>query len=567
MAATATAAERAAVDGLLGPPAAPDSHVAFGGFHRAEALRHLLLPALQAVQGAIGWVSPGALNYVCERLIVPPADAYGVATFYALLATDERPARVAHVCDDIACVAAGAAPPPEGDAIHASPCLGQCEQGSAAFVQVAGEDDFVVAPASPAAVAAALAGERPTPDRLPSVRRQGRLLRRIGVVDPARRASFDEHGGFAALRKAREMGPQWVVGQVKASNLRGRGGAAFPTGIKWEGCAAEPAPRYFVVNADESEPGTFKDRILMEEDPFGLVEATAIAAYAVGASHAFVYVRGEYPRAADRLRAAIDQSADQLAGLTVELRMGGGAYICGEETALFNSIEGHRGEPRQKPPFPTQAGLFGRPTAINNVETLVNVLDIVTEGGEAFAAIGTDQSTGPKLFCVSGSVAKPGLYEVEFGTTLRELLDLAGAATGDLRAVLLGGAAGTFVDLDHLDVPLTFERMREIGAALGSGVVMAFDASVDMGAIVRRIAAFFRDESCGQCVPCRVGTVRQEEALARLLDGDGDRARNVALVEDIGRVMVDASICGLGQTAAGAVRSAIDLGLLNGSVS
>ncbi len=563
MDAAPTAAERAAVDAMLGPRAAPDGHVAFGGFHRAEAQRHLLLPALQAVQGAIGWVSPGALSYVCERLIVPPADAYGVATFYALLSTEERPPTVIHVCDDIACRAAGAAPPPGAEAVHASPCLGQCEQGSAAFVQVAGGDDFVIAPASADDVGAALRGDRPVPARRPSVRHAGTLLRRIGVVDPDRADSYRAHGGFVALAKARERSPEWVIEQVKASNLRGRGGAAFPAGVKWEACAAEPPPRYFVVNADESEPGTFKDRILMEEDPFAVVESAAVAAFAVGAARTYFYVRGEYPLAAARLRAAIEH----FEGFDAEVRLGGGAYICGEETSLFNSIEGYRGEPRQKPPFPTTAGLFGRPTAINNVETLVNALDIVLEGGEAFAAVGTEQSTGPKLFCLSGTVARPGLYEVPFGTTLRELLELAGGVPDGLRAVLLGGAAGVFVGPDRLDVPLTFEDVREIGATLGSGVVMAFDGTVDMSATVRRIAAFFRDESCGQCVPCRVGTVRQEEALGRLLTANGDRTEHAALIDDIARVMVDASICGLGQTAAGAVQSAIRLGLLDGSAA
>jgi NADH-quinone oxidoreductase subunit F len=244
----------------------------------------------------------------------------------------------------------------------------------------------------------------------------------------------------------------------------------------------------------------------------------------------------------------------------IEIRRGGGAYICGEETALFNSIEGFRGEPRNKPPFPTDRGLFGKPTVVNNVETLVNVLDIVLEGGPAFAALGTEGSTGTKLFCVSGNVTRPGLYEVAFGTTLGELLDLAGGVAGGhgVQAILLGGAAGTFVTPERLDLPLTFEDTRAAGASLGSGVVMVFDEAADLDDIVLRIAAFFRHESCGQCVPCRVGTVRQEEALKRLLAGGDD----TGLLDEIGRAMGDASICGLGHTAALAVRSAIGLGLI-----
>jgi NADH-quinone oxidoreductase subunit F len=253
----------------------------------------------------------------------------------------------------------------------------------------------------------------------------------------------------------------------------------------------------------------------------------------------------------------------------IEIRKGAGAYICGEETAIFNSIEGYRGEPRNKPPFPVNVGVFGKPTVINNVETLVNVLEILEASGPVYASIGTEASTGTKLFCVSGHVARPGVYEVPFGATLRELLDLAGGTgTGrPLRAVLLGGAAGGFVRADELDVPLTFEGAREAKTTLGSGVVMALDDSVDLPRFLQRIAAFFRDESCGQCVPCRVGTVRQQEALARLVSGRtrGGVQTELALVAEIGQCMRDASICGLGQTASSAIESAIGrLGIFNG---
>jgi NADH-quinone oxidoreductase subunit F len=245
----------------------------------------------------------------------------------------------------------------------------------------------------------------------------------------------------------------------------------------------------------------------------------------------------------------------------IEIRRGAGAYICGEETAIFNSIEGYRGEPRNKPPFPVQAGLFGLPTVVNNVETLANVPSIVLGGGAAFAAIGTEQSTGTKLFCVSGNVARAGVYEVPFGKTLRDLLDLAGGVPGgrSLQTILLGGAAGVFVGPNELDIPLTFEGARAAKATLGSGVVVAFDDSVDMSRILLRIASFFRDESCGQCVPCRVGTVRQEEALYRIASGRslGGVSQEIALLDEVGLAMKDASICGLGQTAYSAIESAI----------
>jgi NADH-quinone oxidoreductase subunit F len=359
-----------------------------------------------------------------------------------------------------------------------------------------------------------------------------------------------------------------VVREVLISRLVGRGGAAFPSGKKWD-----PAnqPHYLVCNADESEPGTFKDRVVMEGDPFSLVEAMTIAGYATDCRRGYLYLRGEYSLAGERLAHALETARDRgflgdnILGrgvrFDIEIRRGAGAYICGEETALFNSIEGFRGEPRNKPPFPTQVGLFGKPTIVNNVETLINVLPIVQEGGESYAAIGTPGSSGPKLFCLSGHVARPGVYEVPFGSTLRELIELGGGVSGSgrLKAVLLGGAAGTFLSPDELDTPLTFEGTRAVGASLGSGVVMLFDDTVDLRRILLRIAAFFRDESCGQCVPCRIGTVRQEELLQRLGRGRpiGSAEGEMSLLKEVGQVMRDASICGLGQTASSAIESAL----------
>jgi NADH-quinone oxidoreductase subunit F len=370
------------------------------------------------------------------------------------------------------------------------------------------------------------------------------------------------------------MGPQAAIDEVTDAKLLGRGGAAFPTGRKWAAVASQPVqPHYVVCNADESEPGTFSNRVLMELDPFAVVESMTIEGFATGASKGYLYIRGEYPMAEARMLHAIEaaRAAGYLGasvmgsefGFDIELRRGAGAYICGEETALFESIEGKRGEPRNKPPFPVEVGLFGKPTAVNNVETLVNVLAILEDGpggGKRYAEIGTDGSTGPKLFCLSGNVARPGVYEVRFGTTLGQLLELGGGVPDGrtIRAILLGGAAGTFVGPDVLETPLTFEGTRAIGASLGSGVVMVFDETADMVGTLRRIAAFFRDESCGQCVPCRVGTVRQEELLARLADRVVVRSREdeLTLLREIGQAMRDASICGLGQTASLAIESA-----------
>jgi NADH-quinone oxidoreductase subunit F len=309
----------------------------------------------------------------------------------------------------------------------------------------------------------------------------------------------------------------------------------------------------------------------MEGDPFALVEAMTIAAFATGCQHGWIYLRGEYPRALKHLTNAVESArsrsmlGENILGSSfsfdITIFRGAGAYICGEETAIFNSIEGYRGEPRNKPPFPVEVGLFGKPTVVNNVETLINVLPIIENTGEKYATWGTAGSKGKKLFCLSGAVNKPGVYEVTFGATLRELINLAGGLkTGsELQAVLLGGAAGGFVGPQDLDLELTLEAARAAGATLGSGVVMVLDQNVDMIDQLQRIAAFFRDESCGQCVPCRVGTVRQQEALARLVKSSGTSNATVdlQLLRDLGQVMRDASICGLGQTAHNAIDSAL----------
>lgn len=623
-----SADERDAVDALLGPPTSGwdggardpvrDTHVAFGG-HDARARRHLLLPALRAAQSRVGWISEGALNYICKRLSVPPADAWGVATFYALFSTTPRPKRILHVCDDIACRCRGANeligqiqkrfgpehhPPTNGGPHHVgefawvrSPCLGMCDQAPAALMQEFGAEphdrllgnvtlsevtDLLerTADFSPAAPAQNDTGSRAS--RL----RNGRepygavhgstddalLLKRIGRVDPTSIQAYRDSGGYAALERALEIGPERVIAEVIASKLLGRGGAAFPTGRKWDAVAGQPArPHYLVCNADESEPGTFKDRVLMEGDPFALVESMTIAGFATGCEVGYLYVRGEYPLAFERTRNAVQEARS--AGLLgddimqsgirfeIEIRRGAGAYICGEETALFNSMEGLRGEPRNKPPFPVQSGLFGKPTVVNNVETLMNVPHILSMGGAEFAKIGTEQSTGTRLFCVSGCVEKPGLYEAPFGIAAKELLSMAGGASKGhkLATILLGGAAGVFIRPDELDMRLTFEDTRAAKATLGSGVFLVIDDTVDLPDLLLRIAAFFRDESCGQCVPCRVGTVRQEEALHRIAarKARGGMKREIALLDEVGAAMRDASICGLGQTAYSAVESAI----------
>ena len=605
-----TPVERQAVDSVLGAADSGwaggtrnterDGHAAVVD-HALGGQRHLLLPVLHAIQSRMGWITPTALNYACQRLDLPPSEAYGVACFYGLFSVTPRPPRVLHVCDDIACMTHGGeelcrqmeqrlgahgTPTKDGKATwHRSPCLGLCERAPAAMLTTAGEKptEKIIAPATADALVAALetyegGGEDHPPDEFSAAvsipqsndgdHSHLMLLGRVGRVDPESIDDYRAHGGYEALRRSLKMGGNWVVREVSASRLVGRGGAAFPSGKKWD---PVNQPQFLVCNADESEPGTFKDRVVMEGDPFSLVEAMTIAGCAIGCERGFIYLRGEYPLAGERLEHAIKTARERgflgnnILGrgvhFDIEIRRGAGAYICGEETALFNSIEGLRGEPRSKPPFPTQVGLFGKPTVVNNVETLINVLLIVHEGGERYAAIGTHGSAGPKLFCLSGHIARPGVYEVPFGSTLRELIELGGGVggSGRLQAVLLGGAAGAFLSPEELDTPLTLEGTKAVGATLGSGVVMLFDDTVDLRKILYRIAAFFRDESCGQCVPCRIGTVRQEELLQRLHHERplGSVEGELSLLKDVGQVMRDASICGLGQTASSAIESAL----------
>ena len=606
------AEERDAIDRRLGGPGEGGWHGGERGEqdhrrahtgHAARSRRHLVMEALHAVNDRVGWISPGALNYIGKRLSVSAADVYSVATFYALFSTNLRPKRIVHVCTDIACMARGSrevcdslekrlGPAGAMSGWKHSPCLGVCERAPAALAVEAGDPphEHLIGPATVDEVVlalndgpATLAAEAPPIMAVPQAGQEGlMLLRRVGQVDPESIDDYLATGGYAGLRRAFEIGPGQVIGEVKDSRLMGRGGAAFPTGVKWEGAAKQPAtPRYLVCNADESEPGTFKDRAILEGDPFALIESMTIAGYAIGAERGYIYLRGEYPRAYRMLRNAVERArqrrflgADVLGtgwSFELEIRRGAGAYICGEETAIFNSIEGYRGEPRSKPPFPFEAGLFGKPTVVNNVETLCNVPLIVQMGGAQYARIGTEGSTGPKLFCVSGNLVRPGVYEVPFGATLGDVLEMAGGVPQGrtLQAVLLGGAAGVFVRADELDIPLTFEGVRANNATLGSGVVMAFDDTVDLSGILLRIARFFRDESCGQCVPCRVGTVRQEEALLRIMHNGHDakaKEHDIHVLRDVGLVIKDASICGLGQAAWNAVESAIDrLGALKES--
>ncbi len=544
-----------------------------------------LLPALHAAQKIYGWLPQEVAAEVAKNLKVPLADVHGVIEFYSLFYNEPVGRKIIRVCTDQACALKNAdgllahlcshhglepnqTTPERTLTIEASPCLGLCEQAPAALVDDKAETNIDIESG---------AYELGRPRSI-----VGGSLRLLTSNCGNGTTSLSKYGEYFAFKKAREMTPDAVIAEIKSSGLVGRGGAAFPTGIKWEGAAkADGDQKYVVCNADESEPGTFKDRVLLLDDPHRLIEGMCIAAHAIGATKGYIYLRGEYPYILPVLENALTEA--RVAGylnedFDIEVRLGAGAYICGEETALFESIEGKRGFPRVKPPFPTTNGLFDKPTVINNVETLFNVPLIIEKGAAEYRKIGTEKSPGSKLFCVSGDVAKPGVYEVPFGVTLRELLDMAGGvvrignpqsqveysfdfaqdkhSAPQLKAVLFGGAAGAFATSEHLDVKLTFEDLRAAGLPLGSGVVMVFNETRDMRDVLSRLGKFFAHESCGKCYPCQMGTQRQMEILERVakketLPDDASR------LQDVGWTMTDASLCGLGQTAASAVLSAM----------
>jgi NADP-reducing hydrogenase subunit HndC len=371
------------------------------------------------------------------------------------------------------------------------------------------------------------------------------VLKNCGLIDPNDIHSYLNRGGFAALEKARkQMTPEQVVTEVIQSGLRGRGGAGFSCGLKWKLAREQSEKEKFLIcNADEGEVGTFKDRYILENDPFSLIEALAIAGWAIGASTAIIYLRTEYRFLSELIINAIRQSGKKgfLKHMDIELREGAGAYMCGEESGLMNSIEGLRGEARYKPPFPPAKGLWGKPTIINNVETLMNIPQIILNGSEWFKKIGTEKSKGTKVFSVSGDVGKPGVYELELGSTLSELvLDLASAA--DVKMIQVGGACGRILPAELIDTPLSYESI------LGAGAVTVFNRTRDVIEMMYRNTEFLGEESCGRCTPCRDGSEALLDILGRLAKGEGG-SEDIGALEDLSKVMSLSALCGLGQTA------------------
>lgn len=464
-------------------------------------------------------------------------------------------------------------------------CLRLCGQGPLVALDRAGQPPQLYAGLSPEQAPALLAAAAGLADELAAQRldlahpffalQKPVVLEGCGLVDPESIADALAHGSYAQLKRVlAEFSPEQVREQVKRSGLRGRGGAGYPTGLKWDTVALQPAgPRFVVCNADEGDPGAFMDRAVLEGDPHRLIEGLAIAAYAVGAERGYVYVRAEYPLAIARLRRALQQArAEGLLGaaiagsafnLQLEVRVGAGAYVCGEETALLASIQGQRGTPRVRPPYPAQSGLWGAPTLINNVETLAAIPAILRQGGDWFAALGTERSKGTKVFALSGAVARTGLVEVPMGTSLRTVVVTMGGGVpggegpaGGVKAVQTGGPSGGCIPAALLDTPVDYESLTALGSMMGSGGMVVIGEHTAMPAVARHFMAFSVQESCGKCVPCRAGTVQ----LLQLLDRFAERRATPADLERLEELcaMVRAtSLCGLGQAAPNPVLSTL----------
>ena len=544
-----------------------------------ERGREMLLPALLYTQKIHDFIPPASASAIGAALNVPLADIFGVIEFYSMLASQPRAETSIRICTTPSCASQGSGElvlqtcqhlgVDIGEAtrdgqyiVEEVECLGLCDHAPGVLV-----GDEMVGEATLEKIF--------NPEDHPRSQIYGDplyLMARSGEIDPLSTAQFQEKGGFEGLKKVLRLPPKELIDMVTNSGLTGRGGAGFPTGLKWKSCAeVDRFPKYLVCNEDESEPGTFKDRALIEGDPFTIIEGMIIAAYAVGAGKGYLYIRGEYTHSHQVISQALEIAGQEgflgkdILGsgfdFEIELRSGAGAYICGEETALFESIEGKRGFPRVKPPFPTTHGLFNQPTVINNVETLANVALICKIGPEEYKKLGSEDSAGPRLFSISGDINLPGIYEISQPITLKDLIyeKAGGVRHGkELRAVLLGGAAGKFVAPDQLDVLLTTQGTREAGLSLGSGAVVVFDEDVDMKFVLHGLGHFFAHESCGKCYPCQLGTQRQAEILDRNLRGralPGDIER----LEDVIATMTDSSLCGLGQTAGSAIGSAIKI--------
>jgi NADH:ubiquinone oxidoreductase subunit F (NADH-binding) len=493
---------------------------------RKGAKRHLVLDLLEEHGGA----KPGVATEVARETGVPEADVYGVASFYTLLA---NPGERARVCQGLSCKlensdAKVAELRAKGVEVELVSCLGQCDRAPAAL-DASLELDTIVKTG-------------------PVMPDDPELPMNLGGADDS---------SYAALTKAREMGAEATLKEIEASGLQGRGGAGFPAGFKWRAVRGQAeTTRYVVINADEGEPGTFKDREVMLRRPHRMIEGMAIAAFVAEAQVAYIYIRGEFKSCRRSVEKAIDEAKEHLDAIGLEVRIaeGHGAYICGEETALLEALEGRRGMPRLKPPYPTEKGLFGKPTLMNNVETLACVPSIIERGGEWFKKCGRDEA-GSKLYSISGAVNAPGVYELPLGVNLDELVEAAGGYKGTPKAFSPGGASSGFLPMSERERPLDFKSLAEVGSMLGSAGVVVLDDTVNMADASQWQQVFFEDESCGQCAPCRIGCRVQRQAVDRYLD-DKNRVP-LEHVDEVAWEMNEGSICGLGMVASEPLKTAL----------
>jgi len=525
-----------------------------------------LLEVLVDLQTHPAGLSSATVTDAARALKVPPHKAYGMATFYSMLSFEERK-HVLRVCDGPVCwlkrvsdqfsVDSYQSELSEDWTVERSSCLGLCDRAPAVLV-----DDEQAGPVAPEEAEKVCEGWRgvPTDYTKPRPGEVRVMMADADKIDPDSIESAIEYGAYGGLKSAFRMKPEEVLDLVETSGLQGRGGAGFPVGRKWKFVAgAKGSPKYMICNADESEPLIFKDRVLMDTNPHQLLEGITIGGYACDASEAWIYIRGEYEYQAQRLERAIQQSIEKGylgenildSGFTFKIHVhrGAGAYICGEETALIESLEGKRGEPRLRPPYPPSYGFRGKPTAVNNVESYAAVPHIVKNGADWWKSLSNYSTPGTKLYMVLGHVRNPGLFEAPFGLTLRQIIDDFGGGMLDgseFQFALCGGAAGTVVDGSLLDIPIDFASSQK-GISLGAGSFMACDQSVSPVAFLRELLHFFAVESCGKCTPCRVGTWRSLEILKRMAEGKGQTG-DVAELKALSDNMLLASFCGLGQS-------------------
>jgi NADH:ubiquinone oxidoreductase subunit F (NADH-binding)/NADH:ubiquinone oxidoreductase subunit E len=557
--------------GLPGTPLDPEIVMLAQQYgHRREAL----LEMFRTLQVTHGGLTEKMVSDVARVLHISPAQAFGVASFYAMLSTHSGPPHTIRLCDSPPCWLRGAAhfrtavEATSGVAwtVTRTSCLGLCDRAPAALV-----DEQQCGPLTPERVPEVWQGWRgaaPTYGQpLPGEVRV--LLAHVGDIDPHSLDAALAHGAYQGLQKALEQSPEDVLGTVEASGVRGRGGAGFPVGQKWRAVAQQQClPKYMVCNADESEPLVFKDRVLMETKPHQILEGMAIAGYVTGAQEGYIYIRGEYAPQAAVLAHAIHQAeaqgylGERLLGTAfsfrIHLHRGAGAYICGEETALLESLQGKRGEPRVRPPYPTTSGYWGSPTVVNNVETLAVIPAIVTHGAAWYRALGHPATPGTKLYTVLGHINRPGLFEAPYGLTLRHVIEHFGDGMlpgSTFHFALTGGAAGTLVPATLPDVPIDYASAAQ-GVMLGAGAFLICDQSVSPVMLLRELMHFFAVESCGKCTPCRIGTLQAHQILERMGTGAGQPG-DVAALTALAEVLEKASFCGLGQSAAWPISSAL----------